>query len=77
MKRGGNGRPLGRRVLGSRSSSKNGWTRASNYKQQIHDIHGYWLVILSDGCFIQDKNEIKCKNLYNSTTKPNSFPIPW
>lgn len=30
LNRGGNGRPFGRRALGSRSSSKKGWTHASN-----------------------------------------------
>lgn len=31
LNKGGRGRPLGRRVLGSLSSSKNGWTQASNW----------------------------------------------
>jgi len=30
LKSGGSGRPLGRRVLGSLNSSKNGWMQASN-----------------------------------------------
>ena len=34
LKRGGNGRPLGRRVLGSRSSLKNGWTQASSWQRK-------------------------------------------
>lgn len=33
LKSGGSGRPLGSRVLGSRSSSKNGWMQASNLKK--------------------------------------------
>ena len=39
LKRGGKGRPLGRRVLGSRSSSKNGCTIASIYNQQSYIKH--------------------------------------
>jgi len=31
LKSGGSGRPLGRRVFGSLSSSNNGWIQASNY----------------------------------------------
>ena len=34
LKRGGRGRPLGRRVLGSRSSSKKGCTHASSAVQR-------------------------------------------
>ena len=33
LKRGGRKRPFGRRVLGSRSSSKNGWTSASTWRK--------------------------------------------
>ena len=35
LKRGGNGRPLGRRAFGSRSSSKKGCAHASNYTKWI------------------------------------------
>jgi hypothetical protein len=35
---GGRKRPLGRRVFGSLSSSKNGWINASNWKKKTNEI---------------------------------------
>lgn len=66
MKRGGKGRPLGRRVLGSRSSLKNGWTQASNCKRYITVDH-----------WIDNDNTVAENWLFHGNDHLCCFLFPW